>query len=520
MQSLKHEITQSPVDSHGEEEQPTKFRESYQTLIDIMPDPLVVVDGKGKFLAVNATVEEITGFKKEELLGKSFLKTEIVTTKSKAILIKNLAKRMLGVHVNPYEIEVRSKDRRKIPFEVNAKKIEFAGTPADLVIFRDIAERRRLEDKLKQYAEHLEELVQKRTEELLESETRYSVLVEEASDGVAILQDERIVFVNKRLLELSGYSKDELAGIAFGKIVSMVDEKYRQLIEERHERRVRGEEVPATSEVELITKTGERIPVETNSALIHHRGHPAVFTIVRDIRERKRMEAERLRLEKLATIGELATMVGHDLRNPLQSIENAAYYLDKQLSRHPSFPQVPRTAIEMLQVITNSINYADKIIRDLEDFSATRKPVLLEVNINEIVKEVLSIAEMPENVDLVMELKAPQELKVDKDMMKRVFMNLTLNGVQAMSGKGGKLTVSTEKVKGFLEIRFKDTGVGIPKDNLDKIFTPLFTTKAKGMGMGLSICKKFVELHDGIIKVESDEGKGSTFTVRLPIQQE
>jgi signal transduction histidine kinase len=145
--------------------------------------------------------------------------------------------------------------------------------------------------------------------------------------------------------------------------------------------------------------------------------------------------------------------------------------------------------------------------------------VLLEANINEIVKDVLSIAEIPENVNLVVELKAPYKLKVDKDMMKRAFMNLTLNGVQAMSGKAGKLTVSTKKVKGFLEIRFKDTGVGIPKDNLDKIFTPLFTTKAKGMGMGLSICKKFVELHGGIIKVESDEGKGSTFTVRLPIQQ-
>ena len=88
-----------------------------------------------------------------------------------------------------------------------------------------------------------------------------------------------------------------------------------------------------------------------------------------------------------------------------------------------------------------------------------------------------------------------------------------------MSGKAGKLTVSAKKAKGFLEIRFKDTGVGIPKDNIDKIFTPLFTTKAKGMGMGLSICKKFVELHGGNIKVESDEGKGSTFTVRLPIQQ-
>ncbi len=381
-----------------------------------------------------------------------------------------------------------------------------------LGIFWDITEHKKLEEKLRQYSENLEELVQQRTDELLESEKRYSVVVEEASDGVVILQDGKIAFTNKKSPKIVGYSRDELVGLPFEKLLH---EKYRQLVKERYERRLRGEKVPATYELELISKTGARVPVEIGSDLIHYQGRPADLVIVRDIKERKQMEEERLKLEKLATIGELATMVGHDLRNPLQSIENATYYLNNELSRH----LIPQKAKEMLQVINDSVNYADKILRDLHEFSATKKPALKKTNINTIVKETLQQIEAPKDVQLLTDLGHLPEVKADRDMMKRVFLNLALNGVQAME-KGGRLTVSTRKTKGFVEVSFRDTGIGMSRENIEKIFTPFFTTKAKGMGMGLPICKRFVDAHDGSIEVESEEGKGSTFTVKLPIQQE
>jgi PAS domain S-box-containing protein len=627
---------QGSVEGVHIEEELVESRKDFQTLFNLMPDPVVIIDSKGRFLEVNDRVEETTGFEKEELLGKNFLRTKIITEKSKAILAKNLAKRMLGMHMTPYEVEVLTKDGRKLPFEINAKKIEYEGKTADLVILRDIiqrkkaeelyrsvvelspdsvitvdmkgvltscnsaatrmlgyskdemigkhfskigviqpsdlpkflklfisvlkekvtkplelsfnhkdgtpllaevrvsllkegsrmiglqavsrdiTERNRMEEELKQYSEHLKELVQKRTEDLLESETRYSVLVEEASDGVVILQNEKIVFINKRLLEISGYSRDELIGISFEKMAKMVDKKYRQVIKERHERRTQGEGNPATVELELIAKTGERIPIETSSALVHHSGHPAVLTIVRDIRERKRMEEQRLMLEKLAAVGEVTTMVGHDLRNPLQSIENATYYLNNELSHL----QITQKTMEMLQVINDSVDYADKIIRDLQDFSAVRKPTLKNNNINAIVKEILSQVETQENMELITKFGHLPEIKADKDMIKRVFLNLAMNGIQAMKEKGGRLKISTKKTKESVEITFEDTGVGMSKENKEKIFTPFFTTRAKGMGVGLAICKKFVESHGGSIEVESKEGKGSTFTVILPVQLE
>jgi PAS domain S-box-containing protein len=118
-------------------------------LFNLMADPVAVVDEKGKILEVTKKVEEITGFKKEELLGKSFLKIEMFGAMTKAVMIKNLAKRMIGMRVQPYEVEVLKKDGGKLMYEINAAKISYKGKPADLVVFRDILERKNLEEKLR-----------------------------------------------------------------------------------------------------------------------------------------------------------------------------------------------------------------------------------------------------------------------------------------------------------------------------------------------------------------------------------
>jgi hypothetical protein len=144
---------------------------------------------------------------------------------------------------------------------------------------------------------------------------------------------------------------------------------------------------------------------------------------------------------------------------------------------------------------------------------------LERTNINVMIKETLSHVHTPNNIELRTELGHLPEIDIDKDEIKRVFVNLTTNGIQAM-GNGGTLTVATKKVEGFVEVSFKDTGIGIPKERMGKLFTPFFTTKAKGMGVGLSICKKFVENHRGTIEVESEVGKGTVFTAKLPIHQE
>jgi signal transduction histidine kinase len=245
----------------------------------------------------------------------------------------------------------------------------------------------------------------------------------------------------------------------------------------------------------------------------------ALKTELEKTKEKLRISQEKLvKAEKLAAIGKAATMVGHDLRNPLQAIKNATYYLKNELQRLSSSTPIPQKTIEILQIIDNSVDYADKIVKDLHDFSTKKQPILRKTDINVTVEETLSQVEAPENVKLITELSNLPQIEADKDMIKRIFLNLAVNGIQAMKN-GGTLKISTKKTNGFVEVSFKDTGTGISKENMEKIFTPFFTTKAEGMGMGLAISKKFVQSHGGNIEVESKEGEGTTFTVKLPIQQ-
>jgi signal transduction histidine kinase len=257
---------------------------------------------------------------------------------------------------------------------------------------------------------------------------------------------------------------------------------------------------------------------QSQGDLKHYSEH--LEELVEERTKKLRLAQEQLlKAERMAAIGEVAAMVGHDLRNPLQSIENATYYLNNELPRLSSSTQIPQKVQEMVQIISNSVNYANRVMNDLRDFSATKKPTFEKTDVNQIVKEALSQVEAPQNVELITKLNQLPEINIDRDMIKRVFINIAVNGVQSME-KGGTLTVSTTKTKGFVEISFRDTGIGISKENVGKLFTPLFTSKAKGMGMGLPICKKFVESHGGAIVVESEMGKGTTVTIKLPIQQE
>ena len=484
----------------------------HRALIENSSDIIQVVDSKGVIRYLSPSVQRILGYKPEELIGR--LSIDVVHPDDLPKVAEGFEEAIQKPGI-PVVTACRCKHKDGTWRVIEGTGINYLNRPAVngfISNMHDITKRKQMEEKLRQYSDHLEEVVQKRTEELLESEKRYSVLVEEASDGVVIAQEGKIVFTNKKAQEIGGYSRDELTGLPFERYV---DEKFLQLVKERHERRLQGEKVPATYEVEVIAKTGERVLVEISAARIDYQGRSADLVIVRDIRERKQMEEERLKLEKLATMGELATMVGHDLRNPLQSIENAVYHLNNELTRL-SF-SVPQKAMEMLQIINDSVSHADKILRDLKDFSATKKPILKKTNINAVIKEALSQAEAPKNVEVTIELGHLPEILADKDMIRRVFLNSAVNGIQAMEN-GGRLKVSSKKKNGFVEVVFKDTGVGIPKESMEKLFTPFFTTKAKGMGMGLAICKKFVESHGGSIEIESEEGIGSTLTIKLPIQ--
>jgi PAS domain S-box-containing protein len=229
-------------------------------------------------------------------------------------------------------------------------------------------------------------------------------------------------------------------------------------------------------------------------------------------RELKKSQEELLKAQRLAVIGELAGMVGHDLRNPLTSIAGAQYYLKKRLSLEAN-----DKIKDMLDLIERNITYSNKIINDLLDYSREIELEISEVAPKSLVKEALTLVEIPKNVRVLDLTKNKPKIRVDAEKIRRIFVNMIKNAVEAMP-KGGKITIKSRKIGENLEMIFSDTGVGMSKKTLEKLWTPLFTTKARGMGFGLAVCKRFVEAHGGSISVKSAPGKGTTFTVTIPIQ--
>lgn len=225
-----------------------------------------------------------------------------------------------------------------------------------------------------------------------------------------------------------------------------------------------------------------------------------------------------IRSEKLAAIGQLASGVGHELRNPLGAIKNAGFYIKRRVI-NTDLPNTEPRVIEFLDIIEEEVNSANKVITDLLGFSRVAKPTVAPANIAGIIEDALRYTPLPENVALTKDInKTLPMVMVDGDQIKQVFINIALNALQAMP-EGGRLEIRASARGRFVDVEFTDTGGGIPDDVRNKIFDPLFTTKAKGVGLGLSVCKTIIERHEGDIKLKSRVGEGTTFTISLPTQR-
>ena len=234
-------------------------------------------------------------------------------------------------------------------------------------------------------------------------------------------------------------------------------------------------------------------------------------------RELRDAQEKLVRQGKLTVMGELAGSVGHELRNPLSVINSAIYYL-KMVQ-----PDATDEMKQYLDMIGQEVWNAEKIIDNLLDFGRAISADLEVVPVSELVDQTLEKLALLESVKVTLDIPTDlPKVYVDPRQMRQVFGNLIVNACQAMtatSGAGGKLTISAVLQGGMVRVDICDNGIGIPSENLHKIFDPLFTTKAKGIGLGLALSKKLIEANHARIEVESEAGKGSTFIVYLPVYE-
>jgi PAS domain S-box-containing protein len=355
--------------------------------------------------------------------------------------------------------------------------------------------------------------LQVRTGEIEETKNYLESLLENANDVIYTLDTEqRFTYVNNRV-SIWGYRKDEIIG-----------RPYLSLLSKRH----RGRRMKSTLdmsakqvyEVEILSRTGEVKTATVSVSPLYDRDGRIVgaLGIARDITETKKLEQQFRNAEKLASVGKLAAGVAHEINNPLGGILNCLHNLRKGTL-------TPARQEEYLVSMEDGLRRVQKIVRQLLEFSQQHEPELSMTDINTVVERVLVLTNHAFEANRVSLEKQLQDglpgVMVDRHMIEQVLMNLILNAIQAIKG-GGAVTIRTRLMDDTCAIEVQDTGCGIPPHLLSRIFDPFFTTKGtgEGTGLGLSVSLGIVERHGGRILVESEVGKGTLFTVCLPLSRE
>ncbi len=335
---------------------------------------------------------------------------------------------------------------------------------------------------------------------------------------VTISVEGKITDVNQATELATGCSKEELIGSDFSDYFTepeKAEKGYKQVFTEGF---VRDYPLAIRHKSGKITDVLYNATIYTNEA-----GEmQGVFAAARDITELKKAEeqaqeaAKKLKdSERLAAIGATAGMVGHDIRNPLQAITSDVYLAKTELASIPDNEE-KKNALVSLQEIEKNAEYINKIVADLQDFARPLKPHAEETDVKLIINNLLSKNGLPDNVKVSVKVENDAiKVAADSSFINRIMYNLITNAVQAMP-QGGKLTIHAFKETNDFILAVKDTGVGIPEKVRSKLFTPMFTTKAKGQGFGLAVIKRMTEALGGTVTFESQEGKGTTFKIRLP----
>lgn len=265
---------------------------------------------------------------------------------------------------------------------------------------------------------------------------------------------------------------------------------------------------------ETITVDGIRKIIGlTISGLKDFAGLTKGFIVVfQDLTKIKQLEQEIQQKEKLAAIGELSSNIAHEIRNPLASLKGSIQML-KEDSVTATYKE------KLMEIALKEMDRLNRIITDFLAYSRPGKPEIMQFDLHGLLDETVELLKNMEQtkgrLSIKKEYNGAMEANADSQKMKQVFWNLGLNAIDAMH-EGGELTISTRKADTYIEIKFKDTGVGIEEKNIRKIFYPFFTTKEQGTGLGLAIAYRIIEEHKGRMNMESVPGIGTTFTVILP----
>ncbi len=486
----------------------------YRTLVETSPDSITMTDLQGHFLMANEGAARMHGFdSREEMIGMSSFDLIVLEDRERALENSKVALESGSLRNEQYRLLRKDGSTFLGELSVSLVKDE-AGKPTSIMaIVRDISQRQKIE------------------EALAAEKERLSVTLRSIAEGVITVDREgNILLINEVAEELTGWYYRDAVGKKLDKVLNLKMKNNpvdcTNLINDVIKK---GEVVEMFDDLKLIAKDGTERVINRSCAPIRDNGHSiiGVVIIIRDVTEKQKLERELFKSRKLESIGMLAGGIAHDFNNILTGITSnlfkAKMDLDKNSETFVSITEAEKAAFR-----------ASRLTNQLLTFAKGGAPIKESQSIREVIEDAVGFSLSGSNVDC--DLQLPKDLwplEIDRGQIDQVINNLIINAVQAMPN-GGTITVGGENLTisdltseatttylplragKYVRISFRDEGVGILQEHLDRIYDPYFTTKENGSGLGLTICYSIIKKHNGLMLVKSREGVGTTFHIYLP----
>jgi len=465
--------------------------QSFSNSLDNSPLGICIISEGGEILYANQAILDIYGYDSVEEMENTPLEDRF-TAESYAEYSEREQNRKMGKPAPAhYEVSVVRKDGEIRHMLVSSKIVIWRGEVQYQVLYQDITERKHLED-------------------------LYITIARSSPIGVYIAQDKKFCFINPQFLDYTGYTEDELIGT---NPVELVQTEDRVRIREQAIQMLKGKR-SAPYEFRIINKNGEaKWGMETITS-IHYQGSRAILGSFMDITERKKMDEQLIVTNHLASIGELASGIAHEINNPLTSIIG---FSDLLLSG-----DVPDEIKPDLELVNNEAKRASQVVKNILTFARGQPESNQKVSINDVIETVLDLRAYEHRVNNIqvntqLEKNIP-EIMADGFQLQQVFLNLIINAEYFMGEAHGegKLSITTLHTDNIVRVTIADDGPGISPENITHLFNPFFTTKevGKGTGLGLSISYAIVNQHGGIIYAVNNQDGGASFIVELPVALE
>ncbi|EJR57560.1 PAS domain S-box protein [Bacillus cereus VD107] len=481
-------------------------KERLESFINHNVDAITIFDLDGHMLQANKAYERIFGWSEKESIGKKLpCVPEFLIDQTFEYInhIKNT--NMKDPIINCFETVRQKKDKTLIDVSLTISPIlDFRGNVIALSgICRDISERKQAERELHQLHQQLSD-----------SEMKYRALIEQATDAVYVVElnedqfPTRIIEANPVACKRFGYSREELLSMPFANNASLDSPMVQRIIG-----KIREGQTAFTLQDEFVFPTGKTMTTEFSVRVFNLNGKKIFLSISRDITERLKTEELLRKSEKLAVVGQLSTAIAHEIKNPLTAMKGFIQLLKSmEIKNTEHYLDIVFSEIERIDSITN-------------EFMTLAKPEALEIKTNDLnvlMKQIIMLLEPQATMNCI-QIKTEftsdtSFILCECNQLKQAFINILKNAIEA-TPMGGEILIQIEYVpdQNQVNIRFTDYGCGIEQERIPYLGEPFYSIKENGIGLGLMICYRIIEKHQGRILIESEVGKGTTVNINLPI---